>query len=93
NNLFLTTSCAIVLVGTLYPLLYEVTTGAKITVGAPFFNLVFGVFFGVLLVAVPFGPMLAWKRGDLVAAVERLWAAVVVTATIFMVVWWPSSSS
>ncbi len=93
NNLFLTTSCAIVLVGTLYPLLYEVTTGAKITVGAPFFNLVFGVFFGILLAAVPFGPMLAWKRGDLVAAVERLWAAVVVTAITFMIVWWPSSSS
>jgi cytochrome c-type biogenesis protein CcmF len=28
-----------------------------------------------LLVAVPFGPLLAWKRGDLAAAAQRLFAA------------------
>ena len=39
NNLFLTTACLTVLVGTLYPLALEVLTGEKITVGGPFFNL------------------------------------------------------
>ena len=38
NNLFLTTACAAVLVGTLYPLALEALTGEKISVGAPFFN-------------------------------------------------------
>ncbi len=41
NNLFLTTACATVFIGTLYPLALEVLTGDKISVGAPFFNLTF----------------------------------------------------
>src|SRR5450631_3196270 len=65
NNLFLTTACATVFVGTLYPLALEVLTGDKISVGAPFFNLTFAPLFLPLMIAVPFGPLLAWKRGDL----------------------------
>ena len=65
NNLFLTSACATVFVGTLYPLALEALTAEKISVGAPFFNLTFGPLFVPLLIAVPFGPLLAWKRGDL----------------------------
>jgi cytochrome c-type biogenesis protein CcmF len=72
NNLFLTTACATVFVGTLYPLALEVLTGAKISVGAPFFNMTFGPLFMALLLAVPFGPLLAWKRGDLAGVAQRL---------------------
>jgi cytochrome c-type biogenesis protein CcmF len=78
NNLFLTSACATVFVGTLYPLALEALTGDKISVGAPFFNLTFGPLFVPLLIAVPFGPLLAWKRGDLLGAAQRLiWAAAV----------------
>ncbi len=72
NNLFLTTACATVLVGTLYPLALEAFTGAKISVGAPFFNLTFGPLIVPVLLAMPFGPLLAWKRGDLAAVSQRL---------------------
>jgi cytochrome c-type biogenesis protein CcmF len=75
NNLFLTTATATVLVGTLYPLLLEALTGDKISVGPPFFNLTFGPLMIPLLLAVPFGPLLAWKRGDLLAVCQRLYAA------------------
>src|SRR5437588_618749 len=75
NNLFLATACATVFVGTLYPLVLEALTGDKISVGAPFFNLTFGPLFEPLLVAVPFGPLLAWKRGDLYGVAQRLLAA------------------
>jgi cytochrome c-type biogenesis protein CcmF len=75
NNLLLTTACAAVFVGTLYPLALEALTGDKISVGAPFFNLTFIPLIVPLLIAVPFGPLLAWKRGDLVAAAQRLMAA------------------
>jgi cytochrome c-type biogenesis protein CcmF len=78
NNLFLTTACATVFVGTLYPLALEALTGAKISVGPPFFNATFGPLFASLLVAVPFGPLLAWKRGDLGAVAQRLSGAFVV---------------
>jgi cytochrome c-type biogenesis protein CcmF len=75
NNLFLTTACATVFVGTLYPLALEALTGEKISVGAPFFNATFGPLFACLLVVVPFGPLLAWKRGDLAAVSQRLGGA------------------
>jgi cytochrome c-type biogenesis protein CcmF len=75
NNILLTACCATVLVGTLYPLVLEATTGGKISVGAPFFNLTFGPLMLPLLLAVPFGPLLAWKRGDILAAAQRLWLA------------------
>jgi cytochrome c-type biogenesis protein CcmF len=75
NNLLLTTACATVFIGTLYPLALETLTGEKISVGAPFFNLTFGPLFVPLLLAVPFGPLLAWKRGDVLAAAQRLLAA------------------
>jgi cytochrome c-type biogenesis protein CcmF len=78
NNLLLTTACATVFVGTLYPLALEALTGDKISVGAPFFNLTFAPLFIPLLIAVPFGPMLAWKRADLAGVTQRLLGAFVV---------------
>jgi cytochrome c-type biogenesis protein CcmF len=80
NNLFLTTACATVFVGTLYPLALEALTGDKISVGPPFFNLTFGPLFVPLLLAMPFGPLLGWKRGDLLAAAQRLLAAAALAA-------------
>jgi cytochrome c-type biogenesis protein CcmF len=75
NNLLLTASCAAVFVGTLYPLALEAWNGSKISVGAPFFNLTFGPLFLPLILLMPIGQNLAWKRGDLLAAVQRLWFA------------------
>ncbi len=75
NNLFLTTACLTVFVGTLYPLALEAITGEKISVGAPFFNLTFAPLFIPLLLAMPFGPLLPWKRGDILGAAQRLMAA------------------
>ncbi len=87
NNLFLTTACATVFVGTLYPLALEALTGEKISVGAPFFNSTFGPLIVPLLVAIPFGPLLAWKRGDLLGVGQRLMAAfagaILVIAAVF----------
>ncbi|ANL67991.1 cytochrome-c-type biogenesis protein CcmF/CycK 2 (plasmid) [Rhizobium phaseoli] len=74
NNLILTVACGTVLTGTLYPLLLETLTGDKISVGPPFFNLTFALLMAPLLVIVPFGPLLAWKRGDLLGALQRLYA-------------------
>ncbi|ANK93836.1 cytochrome-c-type biogenesis protein CcmF/CycK 2 (plasmid) [Rhizobium sp. N6212] len=86
NNLILTVACGTVLTGTLYPLLLETITGDKISVGPPFFNLTFGLLMAPLLVIVPFGPLLAWKRGDLLGALQRLYlvaALAFATALVF----------
>lgn len=87
NNLFLTIACLTVFVGTLYPLALESLTGEKISVGAPFFNLTFAPLFIPLMFAMPFGTLLAWKRGDLYGVTQRLMAAfgvgIVAIATTF----------
>ena len=75
NNLFLATSAVAVLVGTLYPLALETLNGNKISVGAPYFNMTAVPLFVALLVLVPFGQSLAWKRGDLLGVGQRLLAA------------------
>src|SRR5690606_35779430 len=60
NNVLLTTATGTVLVGTLYPLALESITGDKISVGAPYFNATFVPLMVPLLLALPFGPLLAW---------------------------------
>jgi cytochrome c-type biogenesis protein CcmF len=77
NNMLLTVGCGIVLVGTLFPLAAEALVGAKVSVGPPYFNMTFVPLMVPLLLAVPFGPLLAWKRGDIVAVASRLLAAAV----------------
>jgi cytochrome c-type biogenesis protein CcmF len=79
NNVLLTVACATVLTGTLYPLALESLTGAKISVGAPYFNLTFVPLMIPLLLAMPVGPFLAWKRGDLAAALQRLFVAGIIS--------------
>jgi cytochrome c-type biogenesis protein CcmF len=91
NNLFLTTATVTVFVGTLYPLALEALLGQKISVGAPFFNMTFGPLMVPLLLLVPFGPMLAWKRADLYGVAQRLFVvalAALVAGAIFAWIHW-----
>ncbi len=77
NNVLLTTATATVLIGTLYPLGLEAVTGTKISVGAPYFDRTFVPLMIPLLLAMPVGALLSWKRGDLSAALQRLTAAAI----------------
>ncbi len=80
NNLFLVSACATVLIGTLYPLALQALTADKISVGPPFFDLTFGPLFVPLMLVMPFGPLMGWKRGDLLGAAQRLLAAALLAA-------------
>ncbi len=79
NNLVMSTGCAVVLLGTLYPLFLDAIGGAKVSVGAPFFNSVFIPLTIPMFVAMGYGPILSWKRSDLVQASLRLKFAFLVT--------------
>jgi cytochrome c-type biogenesis protein CcmF len=94
NNVFLTAATACVFVGTLYPLLLDALTGTKISVGPPYFALTFAPIFIALLVLVPFGPRLAWQRGDLNVAFRTLLPALgiaVITAIAILALTAPFS--
>ena len=92
NNLLLSVATATVFIGTLYPLFLDATTGQKVSVGPPFFNATFVPVMIPLVLLMAIGPMLAWKRGDLSAAMSRLWFAVALSFGISIFVFWLHSN-
>lgn len=65
NNFLLTAATVVVLVGTFYPLALEMVTGARITVGPPYFDATFNPIMATLVAAMALGPLLVWRRGTL----------------------------
>ena len=88
NNLLLSCGCATVFLGTLYPLFLDAVNGPKLSVGFPFFNRTFAPMMVPLVIAVGVGPMLTWKRGDLLGALQRLWVAYIATALTILIAWY-----
>ncbi len=83
NNVMLSAILAIVLLGTLYPLLTE-AFDVRVSVGPPYFNPVGAIFFVPMLLVMAVGPLLRWRR-DSLARVGRemaLVGAIVLAALI-----------
>ncbi|HEX8574152.1 MAG TPA: heme lyase CcmF/NrfE family subunit [Allosphingosinicella sp.] len=90
NNLLLSAVLGIVLIGTLYPLFVEAATGAKLSVGPPYFNAAAGPLALALVVVMAAGPLLRWRRDRLREVAARialpiLLAAVALLALILLV--------
>ncbi|MDI1301077.1 MAG: heme lyase CcmF/NrfE family subunit [bacterium] len=64
NNLLLLTATTVVLLGTLFPLVADAMKLGKISVGPPYFNLLFVPLTLLLLVFMGMGPQSNWKRHD-----------------------------
>src|SRR5437879_5255602 len=64
NNLFLIAATFTVFFGTVFPLLSEAVRGVKVSVGAPFFNLVNIPIFLPLPLLRGLGPLIAWRRAS-----------------------------
>jgi cytochrome c-type biogenesis protein CcmF len=78
NNVLLTVAAASVLLGTLYPLLVDALGGAKLSVGPPYFNLVFVPLMAPAMFLMGVGPIARWKKASLPDIVTRLrWAFVI----------------
>ena len=85
NNILLCSIAAVVLTGTTYPLFAQLLAGAQISVGAPFFNATVLPLCVPLFLAMSVGPVLSWKRANLLPAVLRLWWAAVGALAIGLV--------
>ncbi len=62
NNLLLMVATLVVFVGTIWPLIIEITLGEKVSVGEPFFNSAFTPFMVILAMLLPFGAVLPWRK-------------------------------
>ena len=88
NNLLMVIFCAIVFLGTFYPLFIDVVSGDRLSVGAPYFNYVLPFFALPLLFATAPGSVTAWKRGNLSAAFKRIWPAALAALAIAVLAFW-----
>jgi cytochrome c-type biogenesis protein CcmF len=78
NNVLLTVAAGSVLLGTLYPLIVDAFGGAKLSVGPPYFNLVFVPLMAPAMFLMGIGPIARWKKASLPDLVTRLrWAFVI----------------
>ena len=84
NNILLCSICAVVITGTMYPLLADML-GTKISVGAPFFNATVFPLAAPVFAAMVIGPVLSWKRADLGQALLRLWWAWLIAAVVGLI--------
>ena len=87
NNLLLAVSCFVVFVGTMWPLVAEMAFDQKISVGPPYFNLVFPPLMMLLGLILPVGAILPWKRARLGRSVYRMRHAFVLALAIGGLVW------
>jgi len=75
NNVFLASATATIFIGTIYPLAIDVLGLGKISVGAPYFNIVFTPLIAPLLLIMPIAPLLGWGAGRGLRALKRLMVA------------------
>ncbi|KAF1053993.1 MAG: Cytochrome c-type biogenesis protein CcmF [Stenotrophomonas maltophilia] len=61
NNLVLVVTAAMILLGTLYPLVLDALSGAKLSVGPPYFNALFLPLMAVMMLALAVGVLVRWK--------------------------------
>ncbi len=62
NNIILVVAAASVFLGTLFPMFYQALTGDLISIGPPYFNLIFVPLMIVLAMLLGIGPISRWKK-------------------------------
>ncbi len=84
NNLLLTSACAMVLLGTLYPLLADALELGKASVGPPYFAIMFILLMAPLVALIPLGPLTRWQREQMATPLRLLlpWAALALVAAV-----------
>lgn len=81
NNLVLVVASAMILLGTLYPLILDALTGAKLSVGPPYFNALFLPLMAVMMLALGVGVLMRWKDTP-VNWLARMLAPVLVASAV-----------
>lgn len=82
NNIVLVVVTAMILIGTMYPLILDSLTGSKLSVGPPYFNALFNPLIGVLMLALGLGVVLRWKSTPGNWLVKMLGPVLLVSAAI-----------
>ncbi|EOU9605858.1 heme lyase CcmF/NrfE family subunit [Cronobacter dublinensis] len=88
NNILLITAMLVVLLGTLLPLVHKALGLGSVSVGAPFFNLLFGALMAPFALLLGVGPLVRWRRDEPQKLRRRLLAALAVTLAASLLLPW-----
>jgi cytochrome c-type biogenesis protein CcmF len=88
NNILFVGFAIVVLLGTVFPLLYEAVNGTQVTVGTPYFATIAAPLSVVLLALMAIAPLVSWRTVDAKVLWSRLrftaWSALVVVAALLV---------
>ena len=84
NNMLLLAATAIILLGTVLPLVVEALTGDQITVGGPYFQSALAPVFLLVLVLAGTAPLLPWRAVNRERAIRRLRLPVLAAALVIV---------
>jgi cytochrome c-type biogenesis protein CcmF len=88
NNIIFVGFAIVVLLGTVFPLLYQAINGQEVTVGSPYFAAVGEPAAIVLLVLMAIAPLVSWRRADRHVLWRRLrpvaWVALAVVVGLVL---------
>jgi cytochrome c-type biogenesis protein CcmF len=84
NNVLFVGFAIVVLLGTVFPLLYQAVNGAQVTVGTPYFASIAAPLSVVLLALMAVAPLVSWRTVDKTVLWSRLrvsaWSALAIVA-------------
>jgi cytochrome c-type biogenesis protein CcmF len=87
NSLIFITSTFTILLGTLFPMIFE-AMGKKISVGAPYFGLMFFLLMIPMAVLLPLGAQLKWHRDQMGQAIKALVPHFFVASALTVAAYW-----
>jgi len=95
NNLLLTVIAAMVLIGTLYPLLLDALDAGKISVGPPYFGTLFALLIIPIVALLPLGFYARWQKDELQRLLRELWlpALLALAGAIATAIWLPRAGA
>jgi cytochrome c-type biogenesis protein CcmF len=86
NNVLFVGFAIVVLLGTVFPLLYEAVNGNQVTVGTPYFATIAAPLSVLLLLMMALAPLVSWRSADAGVLWNRLrvsaWAALLVAGIL-----------
>ncbi|WP_114193898.1 heme lyase CcmF/NrfE family subunit [Edaphovirga cremea] len=88
NNLLLVAATLVVLLGTLLPLVHKQLGLGSISIGAPFFNIMFSTLMAPFALLLGIGPLVRWRRDEPKKLRRLLVIALIVTAALSFLLPW-----
>jgi cytochrome c-type biogenesis protein CcmF len=82
------TVCASVFLGTIYPLLVEVFSNNKISVGEPYFNSTTIPIMIPAILVMGIGPILSWNKADAMKIFRKSFPSILLTTVISIIFFW-----